>query len=146
VVEQHRERQVVGVGETKIAGNKPAGLADGCVLDPAQTSPTAQPGGLLATGNSGPCETVYRIFRDTRLAAGQPEDLYTLKCALTPIKWSEYPVTFTANDKAMLQSAFPTGVCDYGRPGPQERPPIGTWLNYSRGTTPFRDDWPGGPW
>ena len=110
------------------------------LLDPSQTSPTLQPGGLTATGTSGPCKTAYPIHTDTRIAAGQPEDLYTLKCALTTINWSDYPVTFTSAEKAELMSAFPTGVCDYRRPGPEEQRPVGTWLNYSLGTRPFSDD------
>ncbi len=123
----------------KVARDKPAGLADGCFLNDTQTSPTLQPGGLTATGKSGPCETVYPIYADTRIAAGQHEDLYTLKCSLAPIDWSSYPVTFTPAEKAELASAFPHGVCNYGRPGPEQRRPIGTWLNYSLGTNPFRD-------
>ena len=126
--------------KAKIAGDKPAGLADGCFLDPSQTTPTLQPGGLTATGTSGPCATAYPVHADTRLGAGQPEDLYTLKCSLRPIDWSRYPVTFTAAEQADLESAFPNGVCDYGRPGPQQQRPVGTWLNHSYGTTPFRDD------
>jgi hypothetical protein len=126
--------------KAKIARDKPAGLADGCFLDPTQTTPTLQPGGLTATGNSGPCETMYPVHSDPRLAAGQPEDLSTLKCALQPIDWNDYPVAFTPAEKAELESAFPNGVCDYRRPGPEQQPPIGTWLNYSHGTTPFRDD------
>jgi hypothetical protein len=124
----------------KIARDKPVGLADGCFLTAGQTSPTLQPGGLTASGTSGPCETVYPIHADTRIAAGQPEDLYTLKCALAPIKWSSYQVTFTPAEKAELESAFPDGVCNYRRPGPEQRSPIGAWLNYSFGTTPFPDD------
>ena len=126
--------------KAKIANDKPAGLADGCFLSATQTSPTLQPGGLTATGTSGPCETAYPIHADTRLAAGQPEDLYALKCALQPIDWNDYPVTFTAAEQTELETAFPHGVCDYRRPGPEEQPPIGAWLNYSHGTTPFRDD------
>jgi hypothetical protein len=126
--------------KAKISSDKPAGLADGCFLSATQTSPTLQPGGLSATGTSGPCETAYPVHADTRIAAGQPEDLYALKCALEPIDWSDYPVTFTAAERAELEAAFPDGVCDYRRPGPEEQPPIGTWLNYSHGTTPFRDD------
>ncbi len=126
--------------KAKIARDKPAGLADGCFLSNTQTSPTLQPGGLSVTGTSGPCETVYPVHADTRIAAGQPEDLSTLKCALRPIVWSDYPVSFTAAEKSELSNAFPNGVCNYRRPGPQQQPPIGTWLNYSHGITPFRDD------
>jgi hypothetical protein len=122
----------------KIARNRPAGLADGCFLSASQTAPTLQPGGLDAAGRSAPCETVYPVFANTRLAAGQPVDLYTLKCALTPADWRG----FTPAEQAQLQSAFPNGVCDFRRPGPQERPPIGPWLDYSRGITPFPIDRP----
>jgi hypothetical protein len=114
----------------KVARNKPAGLVDGCFLDPGQTVPTPQPGGLTADGRSGPCESRYPVYENTRLAAGQPLDLYTLKCALKPIDWRDYPVTFTEEEKAKLERAFPDGVCDYRRPGPEQQPPIGTWLDY----------------
>jgi hypothetical protein len=130
-----------GSPAARIARDKPAGLGDGCFLGPAQTTPTLQPGGLTANGRSGPCETAYPVYANTRLAAGQPEDLYALKCALRPLDWRAYPVTFTPAEQAELRSAFPSGVCDYSRPGPQERPPIGPWLNYSRGPNPFPDDW-----
>jgi hypothetical protein len=83
---------------------------------------------------------VYPVHSDPRLVAGAPEDLSTLKCALRPIDWSAYPVTFTPAEQAELQGAFPSGVCDYRRPGPQQQRPIGTWLNYSFGTRPFSDD------
>jgi hypothetical protein len=129
--------------KVKIGRDKPAGLADGCFLDDAQTSPTLQPGGLSAAGRSGPCESRYPVFANTRLAAGQPEDLYALKCALKPIDWRDYPVAFTDEQKAQLRSAFPNGVCNYRRPGPLQQPPIGAWLDYSFGTTPFSDDRPG---
>ena len=39
---------------------------------------------------------------------------------------------FTSAEKALLRKAFPSGVCDYSRKGVGERPPRGTWLDYSR--------------
>jgi hypothetical protein len=45
--------------------------------------------------------------------------------------------------KAQLRSAFPDGICNYRRPGPLQQPPIGAWLDYSFGTTPFSDVRPG---
>jgi hypothetical protein len=126
--------------KVKIARDKPAGLADGCFLAADQTVPTPQPGGLTSDGRRAPCESRYPIFDNTRIAAGQPQDLYTLKCTLKPIDWRDYPVTFTDDEKAKLRSAFPQGVCDYRRPGPQEQRPIGTWLDYSFGTRPSMDE------
>jgi hypothetical protein len=112
----------------KIPRDRPAGLGDGCFLSDTQTSPTLAP--LSYANRGGPCQSVYPVFANPRLAAGQPLDLYALKCALRPIDWRAYPVTFTPAEKAELQQAFPQGVCDYRRPGPQEQPPIGAWLTY----------------
>jgi hypothetical protein len=53
-----------------------------------------------------------------------------LKCSLKPLNFRDYPVTFTAAEKAELRQAFPTGVCDYHRPGVGVRAPIASWLSY----------------
>ena len=53
-----------------------------------------------------------------------------LKCALRPLDFADYPVAFTDGQKATLRAAFPTGVCDYQRRGPQQQRPAGTWLTY----------------
>jgi hypothetical protein len=54
----------------------------------------------------------------------------TLKCRLEPVDFRSYPVRFTQAEQAALRSAFPSGVCDYHRPGVGERQPAGTWLDY----------------
>ena len=53
-----------------------------------------------------------------------------MKCQLKPLDFAAYPVTFTPAQQARLQAAFPTGVCDWSKPGVDERPPLGTWLDY----------------
>jgi len=32
--------------------------------------------------------------------------------------------------QATLPAIFPTGVCDYSKPGVEQQPPLGTWLDY----------------
>jgi hypothetical protein len=54
-----------------------------------------------------------------------------LKCALKPLDFADYPVGFTAAQQAELRGAFPTGVCDYRRRGPEQRRPAGVWLTYN---------------
>jgi hypothetical protein len=56
----------------------------------------------------------------------------TLKCAVKPLDFRDYPVAFTPADQAKLRRAFPTGVCDYRRPGIGQQPPSGTWIDYGR--------------
>jgi hypothetical protein len=57
-------------------------------------------------------------------------DLASLKCALAPVNFASYPVTFTADQRARLLAAFPNGACDYAKPGVQQQAPRGTWLSY----------------
>ena len=52
------------------------------------------------------------------------------KCQLKPVDFTAYAVSFTAAQQARLQAAFPAGVCDWSKPGVDERPPLGAWLDY----------------
>jgi len=113
----------------KVAVDKPASLVDGCFVS-ASTTPVPQPGGLSFSGTAGPCPAAYPVYSNPRLVAGQPLDLASLKCALTPVDFASYPVVFTADQRARLRAAFPSGVCDYAKPGVQQRAPLGTWLSY----------------
>jgi hypothetical protein len=79
---------------------------------------------------AGTCETLFPTFGDTRTAAGGGLTGDTLKCQLKPLDFASYPARFTAAQQARLQTTFPTGVCDWSKPGVDERPPLGTWLDY----------------
>ena len=52
-----------------------------------------------------------------------------LKCQLKPLRRDDYPVTFTDAQWAALQKAFPTGVCDYSKPGVDQHGAT-AWLTY----------------
>jgi Tannase-like family of unknown function (DUF6351) len=78
---------------------------------------------------AGECETSSRPSA-TRAAAGGGLTEDTLKCQLKPLDFASYPVMFTAAQQARLQATFPTGVCDWSKPGVDERPPLGAWLDY----------------
>ena len=113
--------------QRKVASDKPAGLGDGCFL-PGSTSLTLE---KLSYQGSGACAAAYPVSANPRLIAGQPLDLYSLKCQLVPLSQSDYPgITFTAAEWAQLRSAFPGGVCNYNKPGVGEVAPRGTWLSY----------------
>jgi hypothetical protein len=117
-----------GADTARIARTKPAGLGDGCYLG---TPPALHRESLAYGDTSGQCPAAYPIFASPRLAAGQSLDLYTLKCALKPVTRADYPgVRFTHAEWRRLRAAFPNGTCDYRRPGPQQRPPAGTWIGY----------------
>ena len=109
----------------KVLDDKPAGLTDGCFL-----SATDLVHQTLTDPATGQCGTTYPVASNPRLVAGEPLTMPALKCSLKPLNFRDYPVTFTAAEKAELRQAYPTGVCDYNRPGVGARPPIASWLSY----------------
>jgi hypothetical protein len=109
----------------KVSADRPHSITDGCFLD----NGTLVHETLSYTG-SGQCASAFPVASNTRLTAGEPLSMPVLKCALQPLRFSDYPVTFTDAEKAELRAAFPTGVCDYARRGPRQQGPVGTWLTY----------------
>jgi hypothetical protein len=62
--------------------------------------------------------------------AGEPIATDTNRCALKPLRRSDYyPIAFTDEQWAQLEKAFPTGVCDWSARGPYERDSI-AWRTY----------------
>jgi len=65
-----------------------------------------------------------------RQVAGGPLTENILKCQLKPLRASDYyPITFSATEWTELQQIFPGGVCDWSKPGVDQRPTI-PWLTY----------------
>jgi hypothetical protein len=57
-----------------------------------------------------------------------------MKCRTKPLSRADYGViAFTDDQWARLQAAFPTGVCDYSRPGVSQQPPKARWLTFAGG-------------
>jgi hypothetical protein len=113
-----------GTAAQRTIRDRPAGLTDTCWT----TSGVVK--GTFTYQGSGVCDTTYPSFGDTRTAAGQPLADDVLKCSLKPIDFSSYGVTFTPAQQARLQAAFPSGVCDYTKPGIDQQPALGSWLNF----------------
>ncbi|GAA5201251.1 DUF6351 family protein [Rugosimonospora acidiphila] len=115
----HRSRSA------KVRMDRPVDVSDGCFRDDGTLIHER-----LSYGGSGQCASLFPVASNTRLVSGAPLSMPVLKCALRPLNFGDYPVAFTAAQKAELRSAFPTGVCDYRRPGPQQQRPAGVWLTY----------------
>jgi Tannase-like family of unknown function (DUF6351) len=109
----------------KVSTDRPNSITDGCFLDNGTLVHET-----LSYAGSGQCASAFPVAANTRLVAGESLSMPVLKCALRPLRFGDYPVTFTDSEKAELRAAFPTGVCDYTRRGPHQQGPIGTWLNY----------------
>jgi len=111
--------------QAKVIADKPAGLGDGCYL-----SATDRIEATLTDPATGPCAALYPVGSDPRQQAGEPMVENVLKCALKPLNFADYPVTFTPAEQAQLRQAFPAGVCDYAKPGAGQRQQPSTWLDY----------------
>jgi hypothetical protein len=111
--------------QQKVLADKPSGLTDGCFM-----SATDLVHQTLTDPGTGQCGTAYPVASNPRLVAGEPLTMPALKCSLEPLNFRDYPVTFTAAERAELRQAFPTGVCDYNRPGVGAQAPIASWLSY----------------
>jgi hypothetical protein len=65
-----------------------------------------------------------------RTVAGDPITTDANKCQRKPLSRSDYSgITFTQAEWNQLRRTFPTGVCDYSKPGVDQQPTI-PWLTY----------------
>jgi hypothetical protein len=53
---------------------------------------------------------------------------YPAKCQRKNLRRSDYAVSFTPSQWARLQTAFPTGVCNWSRRGYEQQDLADTWL------------------
>jgi hypothetical protein len=117
----------------KVLADKPTDAVDACFVDPG-----APEYGLPSTGqpveitDPSKCATLYPHYGDTRTAAGGPETDDIIQCQLKPLKREDYNVTFTDAEWAQLRSAFPSGVCDYSKPGVGQQPST-PWMTFAGG-------------
>jgi Tannase-like family of unknown function (DUF6351) len=106
----------------KIVRNKPDGLSSACFTADMRK---------IALTKGGECDTLYPVYGDPRLAAGEPQARTTLKCALSPVATRFYTHKLSVDQLDKLKAAFPTGICDYAKPAMYAAPRAGTWLTYT---------------
>ncbi len=105
----------------RIGRARPADVRDRCAFANGTQTP-----GLS-------CPNIVRFYDSPTQVAGESVRNDVLKCALKPLVPSDYPgITFTDADWVTLQQTFPTGVCDWTRPGVGETPTV-PWLTYRDG-------------
>jgi hypothetical protein len=75
------------------------------------------------------CDQTVAAYGTPRQGADGPLSEDVMKCHLKPMRRDDYPATFTDEQWAELQAAFPDGVCDYSRRGISQRGAI-SWLTY----------------
>jgi hypothetical protein len=104
----------------KIVADRPADIQDRC----SQVPGVEQIGGVCEL------EHVQTRYGTPATVAGEGVATDTNKCALKPLRRGDYyPVLFTPGQWARLQRTFPTGVCDWSRPGVEQQDTI-PWQTY----------------
>jgi uncharacterized tannase-like protein DUF6351 len=109
----------------KVVKHKPAEAVDTC-WDP-EGNRIVEPASFDAKNR---CNALYPVHSEPRLVAGAPLTNDVMKCQLKPVNFSEYRVPFTEAQKAKMTAVFPTGVCDYTKPGVGQVPVKGTYQRY----------------
>lgn len=116
-------RNIAAHPQRGVAGNKPSQAVDSCFATDGSLIASGNDvwGGVLDAGPQGACTEKFPIYSSSRRVAGGPYEGGVWKCALQPVQaaiakgaygsWSP-----SAQDRARLQSIFPTGVCDFTKP------------------------------
>ena len=114
-----KARPAVGV-----AGNRPASATDRCYSTDGTLIAQGEGvwSGVLDGGAPGACTRAFPLRSTSRREAGGPIRGDVFKCALMPVrtalsrglygKWAP-----SAAEVRRLEEIFPTGVCDYSKPG-----------------------------
>jgi len=106
--------------EVKVVRNKPAAPWTLATSAPRR-SPTRRSAGPVPVLRHHPHRRRRPLANDV------------MKCELKPLSRLDYlPVTFTDAQWARLQTAFPTGVCDFNRP-PVNAYPSAEWVTFMDG-------------
>src|SRR3954467_14544398 len=95
----------------KVADDRPADIDDRCTADVCK-------------------QYVATRYGTPRRGAGEDEYNDIVKCRLKPLQRNDYAgIAFTDAQWAQLQKTFPTGVCDWSRPGVGQQRNL-AWLTY----------------
>jgi hypothetical protein len=114
-----KDRRKVAKGR-KVRDAKPDDIVDHCELADGTNIP-----GLT-------CPVAVRFYDSPSESAGESRRNDILKCRLKPLRRGDYSVTFTDAEFASLQATFPSGVCDWGKPGVGQTDTV-PWLTFAGG-------------
>src|SRR5262249_21964102 len=104
----------------KVVRNKPRDAVESCWINGQQVVDQAA------------CAAAFPNFGDPHLGAGGSLEDDVLKCQLKPLRRGDFAVGFTDAQWARLQAAFPSGVCDWAKPGVGVIRNV-SWLSFSKG-------------
>ena len=112
-------------GHRAVVDAKPDSLVDACWTPDGEkiTEPQTYRG-------SGRCNDLYPAYSSPRLQAGESLTADIVGCTRKKIDRSDYPGDLRAAQLGQLRRTFPRGVCDWSKPGRQQRDLAGSWLSF----------------
>jgi hypothetical protein len=113
--------------QDKVAADRPSDIRDRCSnIDGVEQ--VSVPG----VGRVCELDTAQTKFSTPAMVAGEGIETDTNKCQLKPLRRSDYyPISFTDDQWALLEEAFPTGVCDFTKPGVDQQGTV-PWQTYQQ--------------
>jgi uncharacterized tannase-like protein DUF6351 len=100
----------------KILRDRPGDIQDRCTQVPGVEAIQ-----LPGIGTVCNLKEVQTRFGTPHTVSGQSVATDATKCTLKPLLQADYyPIVFASDQWARLQQAFPTGVCDWARKGPNQ--------------------------
>ncbi len=115
--------------EEKIAVDRPEDVHDRCTSSEAAEEYVRE---VEVPGVGKVCESplVETRFATPRVVAGEEITTDNQECQLKVLERSAYyPIEFTEEQWTQLQQAFPTGVCNFSKPGVGQQRTV-PWLTY----------------
>ncbi|MGY8526383.1 DUF6351 family protein [Paracidovorax citrulli] len=109
----------------KVVRNKPADLVNAC-WDAGGNKIVEEPSAF----EPNQCNTLYPAGTTPRMVAGGPLADDIVKCQLKPVDPADYRVMLTPAQLDRVRTIFPTGVCDWSKPGVEQQPLAGTWQSF----------------
>jgi hypothetical protein len=109
-----------GALPAKVVRNKPPELTSGCWINGVRTVDLER------------CDREFPYEREPRTIAGDTGTISTMKCQLQALARRRYRVSFTDAQWLAMERAFPSGVCDFTKPGVGVQPTV-PWLSYASG-------------
>jgi hypothetical protein len=113
--------------EEKVAQDRPAEAKDRC-SNVAGVDEVSVPG----VGPVCQLPLAQTRFSTPRVISGEDIATDKQKCQLKPLERSDYyPIEFSEEQWTKLKSAFPSGVCDFSKPGVSQKPTV-AWQTYQQ--------------
>jgi hypothetical protein len=110
----------------KAARHRPVGLLDTCMSRDRVATPSY---GVMHL-DRGTCATRYPTPAGPHYVAGASIRGDIIKCQLKPVDPADYRVRPDEAQLVRIKQAFPTGVCDWSRPGVGQTAPGNPWRRF----------------